>query len=137
MTADPAGAISPMTAKKSTGLRIPVVEDEPLIRWSIGEALTDAGHAITGAPDGATALQAIAANSYDVVLLDLRLPDSNDLTLLATIGRRAPRSAVVLMTAFGAAEIVTAARTLGARRVLAKPFDLDDMTQAVITASAA
>ena len=56
-------------------LRVLVVDDEPLIRWSIAETLGAAGHQVTEAQDAASALRALAdAPSTDLVLLDFRLP---------------------------------------------------------------
>jgi DNA-binding NtrC family response regulator len=60
----------------------------------------------------------------DVVLLDLRLPDSKDLQLLEEVQGRLPQSGVVLMTAYGTHDITDAALQMGAFAVLAKPFDL-------------
>lgn len=56
-------------------------------------------------------------------MLDYRLPDSNDLTLLATIRRLSPESTVILMTAFGTPEVTDRALKLGAVQVVRKPFD--------------
>jgi DNA-binding response OmpR family regulator len=63
----------------------------------------------------------------DVVLLDLRLPDCSDLSLLATVRLLAPTATVVLMTAFPTREIRERALELGAAYVLDKPFELDDL----------
>ena len=63
----------------------------------------------------------------DAVVLDYRLPDSNDLTLLATIRGLSPDSAVVLMTAFGTPEITKGAFELGVYDVLHKPFELTEL----------
>jgi DNA-binding NtrC family response regulator len=110
-------------------LRVLVVEDELLIRWSITETLTQAGHTVIEAADGATAIKALEkeAKRMDAVVLDYRLPDSNDLTLLATVRRLSPASAVVLMTAFGTPEVVAGAVDLGVYHVLNKPFEIDDL----------
>ena len=91
------------------------------------------------AGDGAAAMRAVNDNPepFDVVLLDFRLPDSDDLTLLANIRRRSPTSGIVLMTAFGTPAVVDGAYALGARRVLSKPFDMSDMDGIVRAASAA
>lgn len=113
----------------SRSLRVLVVEDEMLIRWSIAETLGEAGHTVIQAEDGATAILALkdAAEPVDAVVLDYRLPDSNDLTLLATIRRLSPGSVVVLMTAFASPELAKRALDLGACQVLQKPFDMADL----------
>ena len=110
-------------------LRVLVVDDEMLIRWSIAETLAHAGHTVIEAKDGATAVRALRydAERPDAVVLDYRLPDSNDLTLLATIRQLSPESAVVMMTAFGTPEVVKGALDLGAYQVLHKPFDMHDL----------
>ena len=112
--------------------RILIVDDEPLIRWCIAETLGTAGHGITAAQDAASALQALTdMPEPDVILLDLRLPDSSDLSLLERIRTIAPAAAVVVMTAFGTPEITTEALRLGARAVLTKPFDMQDLEHVV------
>jgi DNA-binding NtrC family response regulator len=107
-------------------LRVLVVEDEALIRWSIAETLADHGHSVVEAASAAGAVQAIrdTAQPIDVVLLDLRLPDSHDLNLLADIRRLRPKSAVVMMTAFGSPDLAQHALELGAYQVVDKPFDM-------------
>jgi len=113
-------------------LRVLVVDDEPLIRWSINETLAAAGHQVTEAADAASALQAVTdARDFDLVLLDFRLPDSNDLGLLATIRRLAPAAAVVMMTAFGSPEMPSGAIELGASQVLNKPFNMQELERVV------
>jgi len=117
-------------------LRILVVEDEPLIRWSIAETLAHRGHTVLEAGNARNAVRALRAapDPIDVVLLDYRLPDSNDLGLLADIRRLMPRSAVVMMTAYGAPEMTREALDLGAYRVLDKPFDMDRLESLVLEA---
>jgi two-component system, NtrC family, response regulator AtoC len=106
-------------------LRVLVVEDELLIRWSIAETLTQAGHEVVQAESAASAVRELSAGTDpDVVLLDLRLPDSSDLSLLSNVRRLSPRSAVVLMTAFGTPEVTAEAMHLGAAEVMNKPFDI-------------
>jgi DNA-binding response OmpR family regulator len=118
---------SPVLARQ-----ILVVDDEPLIRWCIAETLGAAGFGITEAQDGASALRALAdMPEPDVILLDLRLPDSSDLGLLKKIRSVAPAAVVIMMTAFGAPEVTTAALELGARAVLTKPFDMEDLEHVV------
>ena len=113
-------------------LRVLVVDDEPLIRWSIAETLGAAGHQVTEAQDAASALRALAdAPDTDLVLLDFRLPDSNDLGLLAEIRRIAPAAPVIMMTAFGTPDVTAGALKLGASKVLNKPFNMHDLEDLV------
>jgi DNA-binding NtrC family response regulator len=121
---------------KNHPFHVLVVDDEPLIRWSVTETLADLGLDVEQADCAATALQAItgAALPFDAVVLDLRLPDMKDLSLLATIRQLIPEAPVVLMTAFGTPEILADARQLGVSAVLNKPFELAELSRAVADA---
>lgn len=120
----------------SRRLRVLVVEDEALIRWSIVETLAHGGHTVIEAGSATTAVRALtnAPEPIDVVLLDYRLPDSNDLGLLADVRRLVPESAVVLMTAYGTPEIMKGALELGACRVVSKPFDMHHLEALLLEA---
>jgi DNA-binding NtrC family response regulator len=122
--------------KNSPGLRVLVVDDEPLIRWSLLETLEEVGHAVVEASDRESAVRSLSNGHepFDVVLLDYRLPDSNDLDLLATVRRLAPATAVIMMTAFGTPEVVAGALQLGAFCVIPKPFEVHDMAALVLQA---
>jgi DNA-binding NtrC family response regulator len=121
--------------EKSASRTVLVVDDEALIRWSLVESFTDAGYAVTEASDGASAVaQASDGPKFDAIVLDYRLPDSNDLHLLETIRGLQPAAAVVMMTAFGTPEMTSVALKLGAYRVVAKPFDVHEMVELVTQA---
>jgi two-component system response regulator (stage 0 sporulation protein F) len=113
-------------AKKPATRRILVVDDEWLMRWSIVETLSQRGYEVIEAGDARSAMQAIDREAVDLVLLDLRLPDADDLGLLTRIRQKIPATPVVLMTAFPTREVVEEATALGAL-VAIKPFDLDDL----------
>jgi CheY-like chemotaxis protein len=110
-----------------------VVDDEPLIRWSVAESLSDRGVDVEQAPDAASALRIVTntALPFDAVVLDLRLPDMDDLSLLGTLRPLIPGAAIVLMTAFGTPELVADAKAMGAS-VLNKPFALDELKRLVL-----
>ena len=120
--------------KKSPSLRVLVVDDEALIRWSLAESFTDAGHSVIEASDGASAVAQASDGLFDAIVLDYRLPDSNDLHLLETIRGLQPKAALVMMTAFGTPEVTSGALKLGAYRVVAKPFDVHDIVDLVTRA---
>ena len=107
-------------------LTVLVVDDEALLRWSLAEVLRSSGHTVVEATSAREALDAVShtPSSFDVVLLDFRLPDSSDLRLLEEVRRRMPESAVVLMTAYGTPEMMQSALDGGAYCVLSKPFDM-------------
>jgi CheY-like chemotaxis protein len=106
-------------------LRVLIVDDEPLICWSIAETLGGCGAVVTQAATGLAAVRALAAvPEPDVVLLDYHLPDSHDLRLLATMKRMSPRSQVILMSACCTPEIARRALAVGACLVVGKPLDM-------------
>ncbi len=113
--------------------RVLVVDDEPLIRWSVTETLAGLGLDVDQANDAASALRTITTPgpAFDVIVLDLRLPDMKDLSLLGTIRQLQPDASIVLMTAFGTDDIVERAIALGACSVLNKPFELGKLIDAV------
>ena len=113
-----------------------IVDDEQLVRWSLSERLTQEGYDIV---EAGTAKEALArcGPDIDLVLLDYRLPDSTDLRLLEEVRRRVPKSAVVIMTAFGSPEMVQGALDRGAYCVLTKPFDMHAIASVVAEASRA
>jgi two-component system response regulator AtoC len=116
-------------------LRVLVVDDEPLIRWSLTETLVESGHKAIEAADGESAMRALMSDGpFDVVVLDYRLPDSNDLNLLTAIRSKAPQTAVIMMTAYGTSEVTSGALALGAYRVVAKPFEMHELVALVAQA---
>lgn len=115
-----------LDAEKSAHLSVLIVDDESLIRWSLRQGLADRGHIVTTAATAADAVREItvADRTFDVVILDYRLPDRQDLTLLEDVRRLSPESVVVMMTAFGDDNMRTGAMELGAHAVVDKPFQL-------------
>jgi DNA-binding NtrC family response regulator len=116
-------------AKKVTSPRVLVVDDEPLVRWAIAQTLTDLVYDVREAEDAASARRAILEGERppDLALLDLRLPDSDDMGLAFFIRTHAPDTPIVLMTAFGTPEILAQAAAFGIP-VLTKPFDMSELS---------
>lgn len=114
-----------------------VVDDEPLIRWAVAESLAGLGFDVEYATDAASALKMVTTTAlpFSVVVLDLRLPDMHDLSLLSTLRQLLPDATLVLMTAFGTPDVIEQARALGVA-VLNKPFELDELNKAVIESMA-
>lgn len=112
------------SAENSAQLNILVVDDERLIRWSLRRAFTAAGHESVEAGTAAEAVQCLASTRrpFDAVLLDFRLPDRQDLSLLAEVKQTSPASAVFLMSAFAEPQMRAEALGMGALAVIDKPF---------------
>lgn len=123
-----------MNAEKPAASRLLVVDDEALIRWSLGEQLAKAGYDVVEAEDGASALDALRDQGpFDLVVLDLKLPDTDGLSLLKRIRQVAPACGVVMMSAFATPQDVSDARDIGVSEIIAKPFDVQYLLKAVET----
>ncbi|MCM3881984.1 MAG: response regulator [Vicinamibacterales bacterium] len=118
---------------KNSAQSVLVVDDEALIRWSLSEALSDRGYIVSEAGSGKAAVDVIsqAAEPFDIVLLDYRLPDSADLRLLARIRELSSSSQVILVTAHNSPELAQGAAALGAFCVISKPFEVESLAALV------
>ncbi len=110
-----------------TATRVLVVDDEPLVRWAVAETLADSGYQVLEAGDAKSALRLFPGAHTDAVLLDLRLPDCDDLRVLSSIRQLSPSTPVIIMTAYGSPELIDEARKLGVFAVVDKPFELAEI----------
>ena len=107
-----------------------VVDDEPLIRWSLAERLKADGCHVLEAETGAAALEQLA-DGVDLVLLDYRLPDTDGVTVLRKIKEVDPDILVILLTACTSVETAVEAMKRGAFHFANKPFDVDEVAATV------
>jgi len=115
----------------STASRILVVDDEKLIRWSVGERLQRDGFEVVSAESGEQALDLIAASVPDLMLLDVRLPGIDGLATLQRALSIHPDLAVLMMSAHSTVDIAVEAMKHGAIDFLVKPFPFQALDAAV------
>jgi DNA-binding response OmpR family regulator len=104
-----------------------VVDDEERIRSLISRSLSSAGHNVVSAADGFRALDWLASEDVDLVLLDLVMPRCDGLTVLASMRQREDPTPVIVLT--GVTDVATRVQALdrGAVDVVAKPFSLVEL----------
>ncbi|KRT68611.1 MAG: Fis family transcriptional regulator, partial [Candidatus Rokubacteria bacterium CSP1-6] len=107
--------------------RILIADDEDSLRWVLEKGLKQAGYRVVAVKDGEAALQEAGSEPFDLILLDIRMPGMDGLTLLGKIREARPDAQVVIMTAHGTMETAIQAMQRGAYDYLAKPFDMDEL----------
>ena len=125
---------------RGSGRRVLVVDDEVVVVNSIRKSLLRRGHTVDEAFNGKEALARILSQHYDLVLLDMRMPDLNGLELLPKIKNHRPNLPVVIVTGYASIDTAVEAVRRGASDYLGKPFspeELYDVTGRVLKAAAA
>jgi DNA-binding NtrC family response regulator len=115
------------TSEGVTSGTVLVVDDEKSLRWSLAEGLREDGYEVMEAENGTECFETLAAHPVDVVLLDLKLPGEDGLTILKRIKAEYPDVIVVMMTAYGRFEDAVKATKIGCYNYIGKPFELDHM----------
>ncbi|RLB17105.1 MAG: sigma-54-dependent Fis family transcriptional regulator [Deltaproteobacteria bacterium] len=108
-----------------------VVDDEPVVRHGIQRALENRHITAKLASHGQEALDLLDHHSFDLVLLDIRLPDMDGVSVLQQIRLRAPETAVIMITGYPTIDSAVHCIKLGALDYLVKPFRLDDLDAAL------
>jgi DNA-binding response OmpR family regulator len=107
--------------------RLLILEDEPGFQALLGQVLGQAGHAVVAARTGAEGLAQVAAQPFDLLLVDHHLPGLTGLEFLRRYRAAGHQAPVILMTAFAEVPVVVGAMRLGAVDFLTKPFELDTL----------
>jgi DNA-binding NtrC family response regulator len=100
-----------------------VVDDESAIRENLELLLSDANYKVTLAENGTEGLKKLESEFFDLVLLDVMMPDKNGLEVLREIHLSSPETAIIMITAFGTIENAVTAIKAGAADYVTKPWD--------------
>jgi DNA-binding NtrC family response regulator len=117
------------------GTAVLVVDDEPGMRDTLVAILEHHGYRVSSAPDGETAYSAVRETTFDVVVMDVRMPGRDGVSVLQEMGEPPPH--VILMTAYAQEDRLREAIRAHAFAVLHKPFETGRMLGLVADASRA
>jgi len=102
-----------------------VVEDEDIMREALSDYFSSAGHKVDTANDGDKALASFNLEDYNVMIIDLKLPGRDGLSVLKEIKAKNPKAKVIIITAYPSIDTAKEAIRGGAVEYLPKPFELD------------
>lgn len=120
--------------------RILIVEDTRLMRDSLVDVLTESGHEVTTAENGAEAVDMIAGGAaFDVIVTDIIMPEMDGIQAILEIQTMQPDARIIAISGGSArmekAQGLETAKRLGAVAVLEKPFEVDSLLSAVESAT--
>lgn len=108
-------------------LRILLVEDDPATNRTLSKLLARRGHAVHAAANGKDALATPALESFDLVICDIGLPDTNGWELIVELKRRAPQLQAVALTGFGYIDDYAKSAEAGFAVHITKPAEIDSL----------
>lgn len=107
--------------------RILVVDDEELVIWSYLRIFGGGDYHVEAAHGGREALRKVQENSFDVIILDLKMPDIDGLEVLRRVKETHPEVDVIVVTGLPQNNIMMEAKRLGACDFVSKPFEPDEL----------
>jgi DNA-binding NtrC family response regulator len=116
--------------------RILIVDDEDIVVRSCLRILADTDYAVDVARGGAEALKKIDETAYDVLLVDIMMPQINGLEVLQHVKQKRPGSEVIIFTGLSQSETALRAQELGAFAYLPKPFEPEEIRELIAQALA-
>lgn len=104
-----------------------IVDDEQLVCWSLESAFKKAGYCTTTASNAEQALGQIRSQQFDVVITDMNLPQQDGFSVVDGVKTISPKSAIVMISAFGDSHSYDRAKEHKVQHFVDKPFNVDDM----------
>ena len=114
--------------------KVLIVDDEETLTWSMAKSLSKDRdkYEVMIANNGKEAFQLLKTNKIDLVISDIRMPDINGLDLLVMIKKEFPETKVIIMTAYGSADVQKEANQRGSLFYIEKPFEISDIRKIII-----
>ena len=117
-----------MEGKKA---RILVIDDDEGIRRVLSTVLEDTGHLVDTAKDGEDAIQRAATTTYDLALIDIRLPDMDGTKLLTKMKDSTPKTVKIIITGYPTLQSAVQAVKKGADGYITKPVDMERLIETI------
>ncbi|MBN2029692.1 sigma-54-dependent Fis family transcriptional regulator [bacterium] len=111
--------------------KILIVDDEKSVRYSFERFLKEPEYQVESAKNGSEALQKFKQGNYDLIILDVHLPDIMGLDVLRQMKTSDPKAVVLIITAFGTTDLAIEATKAGAYDYIQKPFDIPAMKKLI------
>jgi DNA-binding NtrC family response regulator len=111
--------------------RILVVDDEEALRMVLSSELEGEGYKVASAADGREAINILTSTEFDLVLLDIKMPNVDGFEVLKFSKERWPNTKIVMLTGFADLKNAIESKKLGAEDFISKPYDLVDLLTTV------
>lgn len=111
--------------------RILVVDDEEALRTILGSELEGEGYAVQMAGDGDEAIKILEKDTFDLILLDIKMPTVDGFEVLKFVKQHQPATKVIMLTGFADLKNAIESKKLGAEDFVSKPYDLVDLLTTV------
>ncbi len=117
--------------EKSGGVRVLVVDDEESLRFMLTDMLSKEGYVVTTAADGAEAIEKLGAGQFDVMLLDLIMPNVSGFGVLKHLKEHPNPVKIIVVTAYSELRLAVETKQHGAHDFIAKPFMRADLLSTI------
>jgi DNA-binding NtrC family response regulator len=111
--------------------RILVVDDEDALRMVLSSELEGEGYKVASASDGAEAIDILKKDEFDLILLDIKMPNVDGFEVLKFVKETHPNTKVIMLTGFADLKNAIESKKLGAEDFVSKPYDLVDLLTTV------
>lgn len=111
--------------------KILVVDDEDALRTVLSAELESEGYQVTTAADGQEAINVLTTSGFDLILLDIKMPNVDGFEVLRFVKEKHPKTKVIMLTGFADLKNAIESKKLGAEDFVSKPYDLVDLLTTV------
>lgn len=109
--------------------RILVVDDESTVRLTLSAQLKGQGYSVSSAGDGDIAIEMLRSEYFDLILLDIKMPNVDGYQVLSYVKEKHPTTKVIILTGFADLKNALDSKGFGADHFVGKPYEFSDLLQ--------